>query len=173
MAVQSNSVELHLAGVQEATDLLRVLHGIPATLAVAESCTGGLIGHLLTEVPGASRTFLGSAVVYANAAKYALLGVDEALLQAHGAVSEAVALAMADGARRQFRSDVAVATSGVAGPDGGTTEKPVGTLCLAVSAADWHQAWTLHVPGLARADFKYAAARAAFAAVRQWAQRQD
>jgi PncC family amidohydrolase len=148
---------------------LAALQDRHATLAVAESCTGGLIGHALTEVPGASRAFRGSAVVYANDAKRDLLGVAEADLAAYGAVSEPVALAMAVGARRQYGSDVAVATSGIAGPDGGTAQKPVGTLCLAISAADEARAWTVQLPGLSRGDFKHAAARAALAAVREWA----
>ena len=162
--------DLETQSIAHAAATLRALQAIGATVATAESCTGGLIGHLLTEVPGASQSFLGAAVVYANAAKEAILGVDSALLQSHGAVSEPVAQAMADGARQRFASHVAVATSGVAGPDGGTAQKPVGTLCLALSAAEGSRAWTVHFSGLSRAAFKRAAADAALAAVRAWAQ---
>ena len=92
--------DLQQTSVAEAAATLAALHGIGATVAVAESCTGGLIGHLLTQTPGASEAFLGSAVVYANEAKQAVLGVDAELLRLHGAVSEPVAMAMAAGARR-------------------------------------------------------------------------
>jgi nicotinamide-nucleotide amidase len=103
------------------------------TLAAAESCTGGLVGKLLTDLPGASRTFLLSAVTYANEMKTALLGVPAALLAEHGAVSEASARAMAEGARRVSGADLAVAVTGIAGPDGGTPEKPVGLVHFALA----------------------------------------
>jgi len=106
------------------------------TLAVAESCTGGLIGHRITNVPGSSRYFLGGAEVYSNRAKEAILGVQHETLDAHGAVSEETAGEMAEGARRRFGADVAIATTGIAGPDGGTAEKPVGTVCFALASAD-------------------------------------
>ncbi len=170
MTVALRDEDLEAQPIARAAATLRALQAIGATLATAESCTGGLIGHLVTEVPGASQTFLGAAVVYANAAKEAILGVGPALLQTHGAVSEPVAQAMADGARQRFASDVAVATSGIAGPDGGTAQKPVGTLCLALSAAAGSRAWTVQFPGLSRAAFKRAAAGAALEAVRAWAQ---
>jgi nicotinamide-nucleotide amidase len=102
------------------------------TLATAESCTGGLVAELLTGVPGASRSFLGGVVAYANAAKTALLGVAPSELEAHGAVSAEVARAMAEGARRRFDASVAVAVTGIAGPDGGSAEKPVGLVHFAV-----------------------------------------
>jgi len=104
------------------------------TLAVSESCTGGLIGHRLTNIPGSSRYFLGDLVTYSNELKHDLLGVREATLKEHGAVSEQCVLEMAAGARERSRADVAIATSGVAGPDGGTAENPVGTVCLALVA---------------------------------------
>jgi len=96
------------------------------TIATAESCTGGLVGHALTEVPGSSAMYRGGVIAYANEMKVALLDVDPGLLERHGAVSAEVAAAMATGARRRLRADVAVAVTGVAGPDGGTPEKPVG-----------------------------------------------
>ncbi len=105
------------------------------TLAIAESCTGGLVGHLLTKEPGASDYLLLDAVTYANSAKQAVLGVDEDVLRGHGAVSEEVAMRMADGARRVSGADVALAITGIAGPGGGTDTKPVGLVYLAVSTA--------------------------------------
>ena len=105
------------------------------TVAVAESCTGGLVGHRLTEVPGSSRYFFGGWVTYDNRAKTDWLGVDPKLLAAHGAVSEPVAAMLADGARRAAGSDVGLALTGIAGPDGGTPDKPVGTLVVGLASA--------------------------------------
>lgn len=105
------------------------------TLAAAESCTGGLLGHLITENAGCSDYFIGSAVVYSYAAKERVLGVDHATLLAEGAVSEAVAQQMAQGARRLFAADIALAVTGIAGPGGGLPNKPVGTVHIHVSAA--------------------------------------
>ncbi len=102
-------------------------------LALAESCTGGLIGKLLTDPPGSSDYFLGSAVVYANTAKARMLGVPEALLRDHGAVSEEVARSMAENALRTSGAEIAVAVTGIAGPTGGSKHKPVGTVCFAVA----------------------------------------
>jgi nicotinamide-nucleotide amidase len=106
------------------------------SLALAESCTGGLLGALLTDVAGASRFLLGGIVSYADAVKRSDLGVPASLLEAHGAVSEPVAKAMAEGAQARFGSDHALAITGIAGPGGGTDEKPVGTVWLALSSAE-------------------------------------
>jgi nicotinamide-nucleotide amidase len=102
------------------------------TIAVAESCTGGLLSSRLTDVPGSSAYFERGAVCYSNRAKVEWLGVPEALIATHGAVSEPVATAMAAGMRARTGADVGIGVTGIAGPDGGTPEKPVGTVCIAV-----------------------------------------
>ena len=102
------------------------------TLATAESCTGGMLGELLTRMPGSSKAFVGGAIAYSNAEKVRQLGVPQATLDAHGAVSEQTAEAMAEGARGRFGVDYAVAITGIAGPDGGTPDKPVGTVWIAL-----------------------------------------
>jgi PncC family amidohydrolase len=106
-----------------------------ATVALAESCTGGLIAAALTAVPGSSGYFLGGVVSYADSAKQELLGVDPAMLAAHGAVSAQVARAMAKGALARFGSSVAASVTGIAGPDGGTPDKPVGLTYVGVADA--------------------------------------
>ena len=111
----------------------RLLREHGRTIAVAESCTGGLMAERITEVPGASDYFAGGVVVYANAAKTALLGVPEAMLAEHGAVSEPVARAMAEGARTRFAADFGVATTGISGPGGGSPEKPLGLVHVALA----------------------------------------
>jgi nicotinamide-nucleotide amidase len=103
------------------------------TVAVAESCTGGLLGAALTDVPGSSAWFPGGVLAYANDVKIRELGVDPADLEAHGAVSDVVARAMADGVRRSFGSTYGIGITGVAGPDGGTEDKPVGTVWIALA----------------------------------------
>lgn len=117
-------------------------------IATAESCTAGLLAARLTERPGSSDYVAGGVVAYANEAKAELLGVDTALLETHGAVSEPVAEAMADGALARFGADTAVAITGIAGPGGGTEDKPVGTVCFSVKLADGETVTrTLRLPG--------------------------
>lgn len=117
-------------------------------IATAESCTAGLLAARLTERPGSSAHVAGGVVAYANAAKTEILGVDPELIEAHGAVSEPVAEAMAEGALRRFAADTAIAITGIAGPDGGTAEKPVGTVCFCVRLADGATVTrTLRLPG--------------------------
>jgi len=114
----------------------RLLRERRLTLAVAESCTGGLLGHRLTEVPGSSAYFERGLVVYSNEAKQALLGVPATLLAAHGAVSGPVAEAMARGVRERAGTDLGLAVTGIAGPEGGSPAKPVGTVFIAVASPD-------------------------------------
>lgn len=106
------------------------------TLSVAESCTGGLIGHRLTNVPGSSAYFQGGVISYSNAAKVDLLQVSPKALEVHGAVSSQTAEEMARGVRRRMKSDLGLAVTGIAGPDGGTEEKPVGTVHIALASPD-------------------------------------
>jgi len=127
----------------------RLLSEQGKTIATAESCTGGLIAKKLSDVPGSSAYLLGGVVAYANSAKESQLGVPAALLEAHGAVSEPVVRAMAEGARERFGSDFALATSGISGPDGGTEEKPVGLVHIALA----------HPQGVHADDFVFAVDR--------------
>jgi nicotinamide-nucleotide amidase len=116
--------------------VVRLLVGRSATVAVAESCTGGLLANRFTNVPGASAVFLEGNVTYSNAAKTRTLGVPVELLNRVGAVSHEVALAMAEGARARSGATYALSTTGIAGPDGGTPEKPVGTVFVGLASED-------------------------------------
>jgi nicotinamide-nucleotide amidase len=107
-----------------------------ASLALAESCTGGTIAQLITSVPGSSEYFQGSVVAYSNEIKQEVLGVDPGSIEKHGAVSREVVEQMAEGVRSKFKADFSIATSGIAGPGGGSAEKPVGTTWIAVASAD-------------------------------------
>lgn len=117
------------------------------TLATAESCTGGMVAARLTAVPGASDVFLGGVVAYSNDVKEAELGVPADVLERHGAVSPEAAAAMAHGTRTRLGADVAVSVTGIAGPDGGSAEKPVGTVFLHASGPDGERARHMDLPG--------------------------
>jgi nicotinamide-nucleotide amidase len=117
------------------------------TVTTAESCTGGLVAKMLTDLPGSSAYFHAGWVTYSNDIKAKMLGVGERTLSEHGAVSEAVAIEMAIGARRQAQADYALAISGIAGPEGGSDEKPVGTVCIALAHADGDAARTFLFSG--------------------------
>lgn len=124
-----------------------LLHGREWKLALAESCTGGLVGNRITDVPGSSEYFLGSVVSYSNEAKVNLLGVSWNTLNSTGAVSRETVIEMAHGARKVLNADVAVSVSGVAGPGGGTDEKPVGTTWIGLAANDGEWARVFHFSG--------------------------
>lgn len=144
-----------LAGV-----VLERLERRGARLAVAESCTGGLLGERITAVPGASRTFVGGVVAYADGVKAAELGVPQTLIEQHGAVSEPVVRAMAEGVARRFGAAASLAVTGIAGPTGGTPEKPVGTVWLAACLDGRCEAALRRFPG-DREDVRRRSAQAA------------
>jgi nicotinamide-nucleotide amidase len=127
--------------------VLQLLGARGLTVATAESCTGGLVAARLTEVPGSSSAFLGAIVAYSNTVKAEQLGVAEEVLASHGAVSAETASAMAAGARERLGADVAVSVTGIAGPDGGTEEKPVGLVFLHASGPMGERAQRLDIPG--------------------------
>ncbi len=135
-------------------------------IAVGESCTGGMVGERLTRIPGASDVFVGGAIAYANEIKTSLLGVPAATIRAHGAVSEPVARAMATGARERTGAGIGLAVTGIAGPDGGTPEKPVGTVWIAADVAGDVRAVPLHLWG-DRQEVRQRAAQAALNLVRR------
>jgi PncC family amidohydrolase len=122
--------------VAQADRLYRVCVERSLTVSTAESCTGGLVAHAITEIAGSSAYFLGAFVTYADDVKRDQLGVPAELLAAHGAVSAQVARAMAEGARARLGTDLAVAITGIAGPGGGSAEKPVGLTYVAVADGD-------------------------------------
>jgi nicotinamide-nucleotide amidase len=134
--------------------VVRRLAALGKTLAVAESCTGGCIAHKITNVPGASESFVEGFVTYSNEAKTRALGVPAELIAEHGAVSEAVARAMAEGAMRAAGADFGLATTGIAGPGGGTPEKPVGTVFVALAARDGETRVAKHSYPTDRGTFK-------------------
>ncbi len=147
---------------------LRLVDAGPSarTIATAESCTGGLLAARLTDLPGASRYMRGGIVAYSNEAKVALAGVPAELLERHGAVSPEVAEALAGGARERLGADVGVGITGIAGPGGGTEEKPVGTVCLCVVAPGASRARAMTLPG-GRQDVRERATTVALHLVRQ------
>ena len=119
-----------------------LLHKRGLSLAVAESCTGGLVGHRITNVPGSSDYFLGGIVAYAYEAKVGLLGVSWKTLEKHGAVSRETVIEMARGARQALEADIGMAVSGIAGPGGGMPGKPVGLTWIGLSDGDFEEAWS-------------------------------
>jgi nicotinamide-nucleotide amidase len=137
------------------------------TLAVAESCTGGLIGHRLTDVPGSSNYFLGGVIAYSNAVKRGSLGVPEETLRTRGAVSAETAQAMAVGVRRLFGADLGLATTGIAGPSGGTPEKPVGLVYVALATGEESVAGQEYRWTGPREEVKYRTSQAALDLVRR------
>jgi nicotinamide-nucleotide amidase len=139
------------------TDLAHALIARGWSLTTAESCTGGLVAAACTELSGSSAWFERGFVTYSNAAKTEMLGVPAELIAAHGAVSEAVAQAMAAGALRHSAAQIAVAITGVAGPLGGSVDKPVGTVCFAWATPSGVFSERLHLSG-DRAAVRYAAA---------------
>lgn len=158
--------------IVEAEGLLVLLRQHGLRLASAESCTGGLIAALITEIAGSSDVFERGFVTYSNAAKTEQIGVDPALISAHGAVSEQVARAMAEGALRHSAADIAVAVTGVAGPGGGSAEKPVGLVHLATArrgAATQHR--RCEFGDLSRSAVREAAVAVAFEMIRAQAPR--
>ncbi len=128
-------------------EVLALLKQDGLTLAAAESCTGGLIAKRLTDIPGASAVFMGGVVAYSNRSKIDLLGVYEEKIIRHGAVSEEVAEEMARGIVAVMKSDIGISVTGIAGPDGGSEEKPVGTVCFGVHFAGEDAAWTMSFSG--------------------------
>ena len=130
------------------------------TVSTAESCTGGLIASSIVDVPGASAVFPGGAVTYAPSVKTALLGVPEELIEKRGVVSAEVAAAMAEGAKKRFGTDLAVSVTGVAGPDGGTPDAPVGCVYIGIATESKTVAVREDIPGDRDEDSRGAAERA-------------
>jgi PncC family amidohydrolase len=159
-----------LVGLAERLQAICLGRGL--TVAVAESCTGGLVADAITDVPGSSGYFLGGIVSYSDSAKTALLDVPAEVLAAHGAVSAQVGRTMAEGALQRFSADVAAAVTGVAGPDGGTEAKPVGLTYVAVAGSAGVDVrrfvWTGD-----RSENKEASAGAALELLLEWAGRAE
>lgn len=130
------------------------------TIATAESCTGGFLAHRLTSVPGSSEYYWGSVVSYHNDIKKGALGVDNKTLETYGAVSEETATKMAIGVRKKFKTDIGISTTGIAGPDGGTEEKPVGTVWMAISFGKNVKTRKIQLPGTRILNIEYTAIHA-------------
>jgi PncC family amidohydrolase len=142
----SISIEVNVTNLLE-TQVGRLLQERSLKLVLAESCTGGLLGSRITDVPGSSEYFLGSVVAYAYEAKAELLGVSWDTLNTKGAVSPETVLEMAKGIRNRMKADIAISVSGIAGPGGGTPEKPVGTTWIGLVAEDGEWAKTFQFSG--------------------------
>ena len=168
-AVIQNELELSIFSANDETleqVLVNLLTGRKETLAIAESCTGGLLAHRITNIPGASLVFLAGYICYANDAKIDMLDVDPELIEKHSAVSDPVARALAQHARMRARSTYALATTGIAGPSGGSPEKPVGTVYIALATPAEILVKRLFFPS-DRETFKQIAAQAAFDLLRR------
>jgi len=157
-----HKAETHAAGA--VFDLLKE-HGL--TMACAESCTGGLIAKLITDLPGASSVFRGGVVSYATEVKSDVLGVPGHILEKHGAVSELCARAMAEGVRQLMKADIAVSTTGVAGPDKDERGNDVGTVYIALAAENETVCRKLHCGGT-RDEIRHNAAMSAFEMIKQF-----
>jgi PncC family amidohydrolase len=151
------------------TRIGKILRQSKLKLAVAESCTGGLIGHRITNVPGSSEYFTGGVIAYAYEAKVSLLGVSWDTLQTYGAVSRETVLEMAAGARLSLEADIALSVSGIAGPGGGLPNKPVGTVWIGLAAPDGKWARIFCFTG-DREQNKFASSEAALAMLLEYLQ---
>ena len=150
-----------------AKDAAKALIGAKKTLATAESCTGGLLGKLMTDIPGVSEVYLGGGVTYANSAKVKICSVKEETLAAHGAVSEETACEMAEGIR--LGANIGVSTTGVAGPGGGSAEKPVGLVYVGISDVGGTRAFKLlHGENLSRDEIRYKTAEFVFRKIEEY-----
>ncbi len=150
-------------------EVARLLLSLKVTIAVAESCTGGLICHRLTNISGSSEYLETGVVTYSNRSKMQLLGVPEQIIRDHGAVSEACVQAMAIGVRRMAESDLGLAVSGIAGPTGGTPEKPVGTVHMALAWKEGVMCWRYLFRG-GRREIKEQASQEALLRIRDYCQ---
>jgi PncC family amidohydrolase len=143
-----------------AVSLQRAALAAGITVSTAESCTGGLVGHVITQVDGSSGHYLGGVISYSDALKRSILGVPEEMLERHGAVSAQTAVAMADGARKAFGTDLAVSVTGIAGPGGGTDAKPVGLVYICVASARGNEVHRYHWHGDRDGNKRHSAAAA-------------
>ena len=154
-----------------ATELVRLFTAAGKTVSTAESCTGGLIAKLITDIPGSSAVLSGGCVSYTNEVKRKVLGVDPKVIETDTEVSEACAKEMADGARRLFGTDLAISTTGYAGPGGGTAENPVGTVYLGIACASGTDCIRISAPsGATRSQVRLLAAKTALDAAIQTAE---
>jgi nicotinamide-nucleotide amidase len=156
-----------VSGESLAERVVRACDSSGVAVATAESCTGGMVASAITDVPGASSVFLGSVVAYANSSKTDLLSVSPDILAKYGAVSEITACVMAEGARARFGADIAVSTTGVAGPGGGTLDKPVGLVWLAIATVQGTRATELRMGPADRAAVRSRATARALDLVRR------
>ena len=161
----------HKAVDEVASELIGLASNLALTIGTAESCTGGMIAAVLTSIPGSSETFKGSVVCYSNEVKTALLGVDGDIIARNGAVDEEVALQMAIGLRKALNVDYAVSATGIAGPDGGSEEKPVGMVWIAVAGCQGNSVRLYHFKG-GRAQIREATVREALLDLKACIQRQ-